>query len=108
MAPEMVGCTEKPDEMKHMHFLNKDEQWLTKCNKIWDKVRNNIKQNLIVILSKIKKSRNKIYYESNINTKLYNNGMSKEDSHCICLSVILIFSAFKIGKSCYPQGILRE
>lgn len=45
----------KPDEMKHIHFLNKDEQWLIKYNKIWDKVSNNIKQNLTVIPSKIKK-----------------------------------------------------
>ena len=34
--------------------------------------------------------------------------MFKGDSHCIYLPVILIVSAFKIGKSCYPQGILQE
>lgn len=51
----MSGCTEKPDETKHMSFLNKDEQCLLKYNKIWDKVSNNIKKNLLVIPSKINK-----------------------------------------------------
>ena len=28
--------------------------------------------------------------------------MLKEGSHCICLSVVLAFFAFKMGKNCYP------
>ena len=31
-----------------------------------------------------------------------------EGSHCICVSVILIDTVFKMGKNCYPQAFLEE
>ena len=34
--------------------------------------------------------------------------MSKEKSHCICLSLKLIDSVFKIGKNYYLQVLLEE
>ena len=34
--------------------------------------------------------------------------MPKEGSHCILLSVVLIDSVFKMGKSCYPELFLEE
>ena len=34
--------------------------------------------------------------------------MSKEDSHCICLSVILIDSVFEMGTKYYPQVFSEE
>ena len=34
--------------------------------------------------------------------------MPKEGSHCICLSVILIDSVFKIDKNYYPQVFFRR
>ena len=34
--------------------------------------------------------------------------MPKECSHCICLSVVLIGSAFKMGKNYYPQVFSEE
>ena len=34
--------------------------------------------------------------------------MPKEGSHCICVSVILINSVFKIDKNYYPQVFLEE
>ena len=34
--------------------------------------------------------------------------MSKEGSHCICLSVILIDSVFKLGKNYYPQVFWKQ
>ena len=34
--------------------------------------------------------------------------MSKEVSHCVCLSVMVIVSVFKIGKNCQLQAILEE
>ena len=37
-----------------------------------------------------------------------NDKMPKWGSHCICLSVILIYPVFKKGKNCYPQVFLEE
>ena len=34
--------------------------------------------------------------------------MPKEGSHCICLSVKLIDSVFRVGKNYYPQVFLEE
>ena len=34
--------------------------------------------------------------------------MSKEGSHCVCLSLTLIGSIFKIGKKYYSQVFLEE
>ena len=34
--------------------------------------------------------------------------MPKEGSQCICLSVILVYSIFKMGKNNYPQLFLEE
>ena len=34
--------------------------------------------------------------------------MPKEGSHCICLSSILIESAFRMGKNYYPQMLLEK
>ena len=44
-------------------------------------------------------------YEGKINTNFYDNGILKEGSYCINLSVILIDPAFRIGD--YPQVILE-
>ena len=38
----------------------------------------------------------------------YNNKLPKETSLCICLSVILIDSVFRIGKNHYLQVFLEE
>ena len=48
-----------------------------------------------------------MYNKGRINVNFYDNGMSKEGSHCICLLVILIDSAFKIRKIPYPQGFIE-
>ena len=34
--------------------------------------------------------------------------MPKEGPHCICLSVVLIDTGFKMGKNYYPQVFLEE
>ena len=36
-------------------------------------------------------------YDSKINTYFHDNGVLKECSHGVCLSVILINSVFKVG-----------
>ena len=47
-------------------------------------------------------------YNGIINTNFHNNKIPKESSQFICLSVILIDSVFKTGKSYYPQVFLEE
>lgn len=39
---------------------------------------------------------------------LYDNGISKEGSYCICLSVIMIDSVFKIEKISHLQESVEE
>ena len=41
-------------------------------------------------------------------SNFHNDKMSKEDSHCICLSVILIDSVFEMGTKYYPQVFSEE
>ena len=41
-------------------------------------------------------------------SSFHNDKMSKEDSHCICLSVILIDSVFEMGTKYYPQVFSEE
>ena len=56
---------------------------------------------------KISKRQNKSY-NGKINTNFHDNIISKEGSQCNCLSVILIISAFRIGKNHYPQVFVEE
>ena len=66
------------------------------------------KKNLIVIRY-ILKYRAKIKsYKGKINTNFHKNKIPKGGSQYICLSVILLGSIFKAGKSCYPQVFLQE
>ena len=43
-----------------------------------------------------------------MNTNFCNNKIPKEDSQCICLSVILIDSVFRTGINHYHQEFLEE
>ena len=43
-----------------------------------------------------------------INTNIHNNKLSKQGPQFICLSVILIDSVFRTGKSYYSQVYLEE
>ena len=47
-------------------------------------------------------------YEGKINTNFYGDKVPKEGSDCICLSVIFIDCAFRIGKNYYLQVFLEE
>ena len=47
-------------------------------------------------------------YEEKISTNFYDYRISKEGSHYICFSVILIDSVFTIGKNHYSQVLLEE
>lgn len=43
-----------------------------------------------------------------INTNIYENKIPKEGVHYVCLSVILIDSVFRMGKSYSLQAFLEE
>ena len=47
-------------------------------------------------------------YGSKINTNFHGKIISEESNHCVCLSVTLLDSVYKIGKSYYPQVYLEE
>ena len=47
-------------------------------------------------------------FNRKINSNFHNNNIPKEDSQCICLSVILINSVFRTGNNYYPQVFLEE
>ena len=76
----------------------KDNKLLEKYNEIWNKVSNTIKKlfdseplyNEKYLKTKVKS------YDGKINTNFRNDKIPKEGSHCICLSVILIDSVFKM------------
>ena len=46
-------------------------------------------------------------HEGKINTNFHGDNIPKEGSECIYLSVVLIDSAFRVGKDYYPQVFLE-
>ena len=102
--PKMSAYRTDFDETKYMSFLIKDDELLETYNEIWEKVKNSIKKefdskpvyNERYLKVKIKS------YNGKINTNFHNNKIPTEASQFICLSVILIDSAFRAGKNYYP------
>ena len=47
-------------------------------------------------------------YGSKINTNFHGKITPEESNHCVCLSVTLLDSVYKISKSYYPQVCLEE
>ena len=88
----------------------KDDKLLEKYNRIWDKVKNSMKKDFDsepVYNQKHRKTKIKSY-EEKISTNCPSDKVPEECSQCICLSVILIDSVCRSGKSCYPQVFLEE
>ena len=101
----MSACRKDFDETKYMSFLIKDDELFKKYNKIWKKVKNTIDKEIDsepVYNEKYLKARIK-FYNGKFNTNSHSNKIPKEDSQCICLSVILIDYVFRTGNNCYPQ-----
>ena len=92
----MSAYRKRFDETKYMSFLIKDNKLLEKYSEIWDKVNNIIKKGFEIQS-----------YEGKINTTFHNYKVPKEDSHCNCLSVILI--GLKMGKNiifkCFQKNV---
>ena len=84
----------------------KDDELLEKYHEIWKKVKNAIDKEFDSDPAYNEKYlKAKIKYQTN--TNFHNNKIPKEGSQCICLSVILIDSAFRTGNY-YPQVFLEE
>ena len=93
-----------------MSFFIKDDKLLEKYNEIWKKVKNVTKKEFEskpVYNDKYLKVKIKSY-NGKINTNFHNNKIPKEGSQFICSSVILIYSVFRTGKSCYRLVFLEE
>ena len=91
----------------NMSFFIKDDELLKNTMK---SVSNGIKKGFDtkpVCNDKYLKTKIKSY-EGKINTKFYINEISKQGSRYICLSVILIYSVFKMGKNYYPQAFFEQ
>ena len=76
------------DKTKCMSFSIKDNKLFEKYNDIWKKVSNIIKKEF--------------------DSKTVYNKIPKEDSQCICLSVILIDSDYKKDKKLLSSRIFRR
>ena len=79
----------------------KDNELPENCNEIWDKVSEVIKKGFDsqpVYNEKYLKAKIN-YYVGKVNTIFNNDKMPKEGSHCIYLSVVLIDSVIKMGKT---------
>ena len=63
-----------------------------------------LKKNLIMNHCKTKTNS----YEGKFNINSHDDGMLKEGSHCICFSVILIDSVFKISKNYCPKVFSKK
>ena len=94
----------------NLSFLIKDNELLEKYNEICEKVKNNIKKEFDIEPAYNKKYlKTKIKsYNGKIDTNFHNNKIPKEESRCICLTVILIYSVFRTGKNYYPQVFLEN
>ena len=94
-----------------MNRLVKDEKFLKKYLKIWNKIKNLIKKELNsepVYNDKYIKTKIKIYNDK-VNTNFQHNKIPKDDEYCACLSVILLDSIFvNSNKEYYPQIFLEE
>ena len=83
-----------------MCFLIKDDNCLRNIIKyyIWSKVSKSIRKRYDskpVYNEKYLEFKTE-FYEDKIDTDFYDNGMSKEDSHLICLSVEFVDYVFKM------------
>ena len=92
-----------------MSFLIKGDELLEIYNEFWEKVKYSPKGNFDNKPVHSKKYLNvkRKYYKGKINTNFDNNKIPKEDSQYICLSVILIDSAFRLGKNLLSTDIFR-
>ena len=79
-------------ETKYMSFLIKDDELLKKKKKIGKRFSDPV-YNEKYLKAEIK------FYNGKINTNFHNNKIPKKGLQCICLSVVLIDSVFRVGSN---------
>ena len=77
----MSACRRDFNETKYMSFFIKDDELLEKYKEFWE-FDSEPAYNEKYLKTKIKS------YKRKTNTNFHNNKIPKEDSQCICLSVI--------------------
>ena len=89
-----------------MSLSVKDDEWLKKYKKIWKKVENSIKKEFHSepVYNKKYLKANIKSYNGKINTNFDNNKIPRENSQCIFLSAILIYSNFII-LNCFQKNL---
>ena len=110
MLPKMNGHTKGVNQTKYMSFFIKQDEFLEKYTKILDKVSNCMKKRFDcepVYNGKYLKTKIK-HYESKVCKNFDDDRIPKEGFHFICLSLILIDSVLKAGKSYYYQVFFEE
>ena len=106
--PEISAYRKDVDETKFIF----DNRWyiLQKHNKIWKKDENTIDKEFDgdpVYKKKYLKAKIKSY-NGKINPNFHNSKITKISSQCICWSLSLIDSVFKMGNNYYAQVFLEE
>ena len=87
----------------------------SKCKSFWLKImacckysiKSGIKETIVLKKDLIVNQFRAKFYEGKFSINFHCEGMLKEGSHCICSSVILIYSVFKISKSYCPKALLK-
>ena len=93
-----------------MSFSMRDEEFIEAFNKTLKKGSNLMKKELVsvqVYSEKCLKTKLKSH-KNEINSNFGGSELPRESSHCVCLSVILLDSIFRISKSYYTQVFLEE
>ena len=110
ILPQMIGYVKHFDSNKTMSFKVSDNKLLKKYNKIWERVGNllNIefdKEPVYGGVDKYIKTKIKIYGDR-VNTNFQGKKVPKENASYKCISLIVLDSAIRVNKKCYPQTLL--
>ena len=110
--PQTIGYTKYFDSYKTMPLKVSYKKQLKKCTKIWEQISSLIGtefysepvygDNDKYIKKNIKS------YGSKVNTNFRGKKSPKENASYKCLSLILLDSAIRVNKKCYPQTLLEE
>lgn len=102
MFQKLGESAKRFDETKCILFLIKDGKLLEEYHDTWDKISDSINKKL---------GSKPVYNEKRLKTKIKSYSgkeLPSKGYHCICLTVKLIDSVFKISKSYYPDAFLEK
>ena len=95
---------------KNISFLIKDDEVWDKCDSIWDVIKNKLGikfhsepvYEYKYVKAKVRE------FDGVIKTKLWGNGMPKENMYYTCIACVTIDSVININKKNHPQVYLEE